>query len=75
MSRGDKRYYVIFIYDFSRFTKLYFLRYRDDAFDASISYKSVENQLSRKIKRTRFHRMESMYLLMFSVKRKKLFMK
>ncbi|KAF3667319.1 putative anthocyanidin 3-O-glucosyltransferase 2-like [Capsicum annuum] len=41
----------------SRFTKLYLLRNKDDAFNAFVSYKSeVENQLSRKIKRIRSDR-------------------
>ena len=57
MTRGGKRYYVTFIDDFSRYTKLYLLRNKDDAFNAFISYKTeVENQLSRKIKRIRSDR-------------------
>jgi hypothetical protein len=32
MIRGGKRYYATFIDDFSRFTKLYLLRNKDDAF-------------------------------------------
>ena len=57
MTKGGKRYYVTFIDDFSRFTKLYLLRNKDDAFDAFVFYKfEVENQLSRKIKRIRFDR-------------------
>jgi hypothetical protein len=51
MTRGGKRYYVTFIDDFSRFTKLYLLRNKADAFSTFLSYKiEVENQLNKKIK-------------------------
>ena len=44
MTRGGKRYYVTFIDNFSRFTKLYLLRNKDDAYNAFISFKNeVEN--------------------------------
>lgn len=57
MTRGGKQYYLTFIDDFSRYTKLYLLRSKDDAFNAFISYKTkVENQLSRKIKKIRSDR-------------------
>ena len=57
MTRGGKRYYVTFIDDYSRFTKLYLLRNKDDAFSAFLSYKTeVENQLNKKIKRIRSDR-------------------
>ena len=50
ITRGDKRCYITFIDDFFRFTELYLLRNKDDAYYAA--YKSnVENQLGRKIKR------------------------
>lgn len=39
MTRCDKRYSVTFIDDFSRFTKLYLLKHKDDALDVFISYK------------------------------------
>ena len=32
-TRGGKRYYVTFIDDFSRYTKLYLLRNKDEAFE------------------------------------------
>ena len=40
MTRGGKKYYVTFIYDFSRYTELYLLRCKDKA--------EVENQLNKK---------------------------
>lgn len=55
MTRGDKRCYITFIDDFFRFTELYLLRNKDDAY--YVAYKSkVENQLGRKIKRILFDR-------------------
>lgn len=57
MTRGGKRYYVTFIDDYSRYTKLYLLRNKDDTHNAFLSYKSeVENQLNKKIKRIRSDR-------------------
>ena len=54
MTRGGKKFYVTFIDDYSRFTIVYFLRNKDEAFDMFLSYKAeVENQLNRKIKRIR----------------------
>ena len=54
MTRGGKRFYVTFIDDYSRFTRVYFLRNKDEAFDIFLSYKlEVENQPDRKIKRIR----------------------
>ena len=45
MTRGGKRFYVIFVDDHSRFTKLYLLRTKDEALEMFIKYKSeVENQ-------------------------------
>ncbi|XP_074266722.1 uncharacterized protein LOC141590003 [Silene latifolia] len=52
MSRGGKHYYVTFIDDFSRYTKVYLLRNKSEAEDMFIKFKTeVENQLDRKIKR------------------------
>ena len=57
MTRGGKKYYVTFIDDFSRFTKVYLLRNKDEAFDVFLVYKAeVENQLNKKIKRVRSNR-------------------
>jgi len=33
MIKEDKKYYVTFIYDFSRYTKLYLLRSKDEAYN------------------------------------------
>ena len=57
MTRGGKKFYVTFIDGYSRFTRVYFLRNKDEAFDMFLSYKvEVENQLDRKIKRIRSDR-------------------
>ena len=57
MTRGDKKFYVTFIDDYSRFTKVYLLKNKDEAFDMFLIYKAeVKNQLDRKIKRIRFDR-------------------
>ena len=48
---------MTFIDDYSRFTKVYLLRNKDEVFDMFLSYKvEVENQLDRKIKRIRSYR-------------------
>ena len=57
MTRGGKRFYVIFVDDHSRFTKLYLLRTKDEALEMFIKYKSeVENQKNKMIKRLRTDR-------------------
>ena len=57
MTRGGKRFYVIFVDDHSRFTKLYLLRTIDEALEMFINYKSeVENQKNKRIKRLRIDR-------------------
>ena len=57
MTRGGKKFYVTFIDDYSRFTRVYLLRNKDEAFDIFLNYKAeVKNQLDRKIKRIRFDR-------------------
>ncbi|XP_074302791.1 uncharacterized protein LOC141634910 [Silene latifolia] len=57
MSRGGKHYYVTFIDDFYRYTKVYLLRNKSEAEDMFIKFKTeVENQLDRKIKRVRSDR-------------------
>ncbi|CAN1246025.1 Retrovirus-related Pol polyprotein from transposon TNT 1-94 [Linum grandiflorum] len=56
-SKGGKRYYITFIDDFSRYTKLYLLRSKDEAEEKFLTYKAeVENQLNKKIKRLRSDR-------------------
>ena len=57
MTRDGKRFYVIFIDNHSRFTKLYLLRTNDEALEMFIKYKSkVENQKNKRIKRFRTDR-------------------
>ena len=52
MTRGGKRFYITFIDDYSRYTRVYLLRNKDEVMDAFIRYKNeVENQLSKKIRR------------------------
>ena len=49
-----KKYFVTFIDDFSRYTKVYLIKHKDEAFDMFLTYKAkVENQLNKKIKRIR----------------------
>ncbi|KAL6322418.1 hypothetical protein AAG906_007972 [Vitis piasezkii] len=48
MTRGGKRFYITFIDDYSRYTRVYLLRNKDEARDAFIKYKNeVENQLTK----------------------------
>ena len=57
MSRGGKRFYITFIDDYSRYTRVYLLRNKDEARDIFIQYKNkVENRLSKKIKSLRTDR-------------------
>ena len=57
MTRGGKKFYVTFIDDYSRFTRVYLLRNKYEAFDMFLSYKAkVENQFDKKIKRIRSDR-------------------
>jgi len=54
MTRGGKNYFVTFVDDYSRYTKVYLIKHKDEAFDMFLSYKTkVENQLDKKIKRIR----------------------
>ena len=57
MTRGSKKFYVTFIDNYSRFTRIYLLRDKDETFDMFLSYKAeVENQLDRIKKRIIFDR-------------------
>ena len=48
MIRGGKRFYITFIDDYSRYTRVYLLRNKDEARDAFIKYKNeVENQVGK----------------------------
>ena len=50
----EKKYYVTFIDDYSRYTKVYLIRNEDGAFPMFHQFKiEVENQLNRKIKKVR----------------------
>lgn len=52
MTRRAKRYYIIFIDDFSQYTKVYPQRNKDEAGETFLIYKNaVENQLNKKIKK------------------------
>ena len=51
LTRGGNIYFITFIDDFSRYTYVYFLKYKDEAFNAFKNYKAeVEKQLGKKIK-------------------------
>nr|KYP45023.1 Copia protein [Cajanus cajan] len=57
MSRSGKNYFMTFIDDFYRYTKVYLIRHKDEAFDMFSSYKAeVENQLNKMIKSIRSDR-------------------
>ena len=59
MIRGGKWFYITFIDDYSRYTRVYLLRHKDEARDVFIKYKNeVEIQLSKKIKRLKTDRGE-----------------
>jgi transposase InsO family protein len=51
LTRGRKRYFITFIDDYSRFTYVYLLRTKDEAFGKFKEFKKiVENQKERQIK-------------------------
>ena len=51
LTRGGNRYFIIFIDDFFRYTYVYLLKHKDEAFNAFKNYKAeVKNQLGKKIK-------------------------
>jgi len=50
-SLGGHLYYIIFIDDFSRKTRIYYLKHKDESFDMSKDFKAlIENQRRDKIK-------------------------
>ncbi|KAA0060696.1 ty1-copia retrotransposon protein [Cucumis melo var. makuwa] len=56
-SRGGKNYYVSFVDDYSRFTKIYLIKTKDEAGSMFLKFKAEsENQLGKKIKRLRSDR-------------------
>jgi len=51
LTKGEKRYFITFIDDYSRFTYVHLLRIKDEAFEKFKEFKiMVENQKERKIK-------------------------
>lgn len=51
LTRGGNRYFITFIDDCSRFTHVYLIKHKDEAFNAFKNYKAErENQLSKRIK-------------------------
>ena len=40
MTSGGKRFYITFIDDYSRYTRVYILRNKDEAMNAFIKYKN-----------------------------------
>ena len=56
-SRGGNNYYVSFVDDFSRYTKIYLIKSKDEASSMFMKFKAeFENQLSKRIKRLRSDR-------------------
>ena len=57
LTRGGKRYFITFIDDFSKYTYVYLMKNKSDAFEKlTIFIKEVENRFDRKIKRFRSDR-------------------
>ena len=56
MTRGGKRFYITFIDDYLRYTRVYLLRNKDEEMDAFKYKNEVENQLSKKFKLLRSDR-------------------
>ncbi|KAA0036921.1 ty1-copia retrotransposon protein [Cucumis melo var. makuwa] len=56
-SRGGKNYYVSFVDDYSRFTKIYLIKTKNEAVSMFVKFKvESENQLGKRIKRLRSDR-------------------
>ncbi|KAA0058501.1 ty1-copia retrotransposon protein [Cucumis melo var. makuwa] len=56
-SRGSKNYYVSFVDDYSRFTKIYLIKTKNEAVSMFLKFKAEsENQLGKRIKRLRSDR-------------------
>ena len=57
ISKGEKKWYITFVDDFSKYTRVYLLKSKDEVEESFLKYKAeVENQLDRKIKRLRSDR-------------------
>ena len=51
LTRGENIFFITFIDDYSRYTYVYLLKHKDEAFAVFKNYKAeVENQLDKKIK-------------------------
>ena len=62
MSKGGKNWYITFVDDYSKYTKVYLLKYKDEAEKMFLKYKAeVENQLERQIKRLMSNRCGEYY--------------
>jgi transposase InsO family protein len=67
LTKGDKRYFIIFIDDCTRFCYVYLLKIKDEALHYFKIYKvEVENQLEKKIKHLRSDRGGKYFLNEFS---------
>ena len=59
VSKGGKKCYVTFVDDYSKYTKVYLLKSKDEAEEMFLKYKAeVKNQLDQKINRLRFDKGE-----------------
>ena len=57
LTRGENKYIITFIDDFSKYTTVYLLKNKSNAFEKFQDFlKEVENQFDRKIKRIRSDR-------------------
>ena len=57
LTHGGNKYFITFIDDFSKFTYVYLMKNKSDAFENFKTYlHEVENQFGRKIKRIRSDR-------------------
>ena len=51
LTRGGKRYFITFIDDYSRFTYVFLIKTKDEAFEKFKEFKTmVENQKEKKLK-------------------------
>lgn len=61
-SKNGKHYYITFVNDYFRYTKVYLLRSKDEVDKTFLLYKSeVENQLNRRIKDDIIHEFFALY--------------
>jgi hypothetical protein len=73
LTRGGNRYFITFIDDCSRYTYVYLMRSKDEAFNKFKCYKFVvENQMEKKIKILRRIEVENIFQLNLSYTAKKM---